>query len=449
MMHKTFLGRLFIIVCVCCTAFSPSAGRFSPAAAKAFPADPLVVEMLVQVQTEGLVAQAGSLSGEWPALVDNAQYTISTRATASGEPIQKATEYVYEHMQSLGLLPAFDDWTSWGYSGRNVIGSLPGTYLPDEIVLLTAHLDDRPYSGRAPGMDDNGSGSTALLVAADILSEYRFARTLRFVFFTGEEQGMLGSLRYAAEMRAAGENIVAVLNLDMIAWDSLGAPDLMLHIRTGSAEDLAIAEVFTNVVSAYNLELTPQIAADGHGSSDHASFWGQGYPAMLAIEDDQDDFNPFSHSTGDCLSHLNLAYFTNFVKAAVGTGAHLAVLSKASPGDYGAQVGPAEAMHWGNPAEVVPYTLQLTNTGTLTDTYQLAVSDNTWTTILPTEVGPLAAGSRTDVTVSVSVPNGAPVGMADIATLRIISEASSTQVDAAELTTVVRWKVFYLPLVQE
>jgi hypothetical protein len=116
----------------------------------------------------------------------------------------------------------------------------------------------------------------------------------------------------------------------MIGWDAVDGPTLRLHTRTSStpgyAGDVAIANLFVDVVSTYGLSgsLTPIITADGIPASDHASFWHQGYAAILAIEDDDDDFNANYHTSNDLLVNLNLDYFTNFVKASVGTAAHLA-----------------------------------------------------------------------------------------------------------------------------
>jgi len=446
-MRKLSFWHLIAIVSLCATAFNQPPALLFPVAVENFAPDPFVEEMIAQVQPGAVYAYAGSLSGEWPAFVEDAPYTITSRATISGLPIQKATQYIYEHLQALGLSPAFHDWSLKGYNGRNVVGTITGTTRPDEIVLLTAHLDDVPAFGKAPGVDDNASGSVGVLLAADILSEYRFERTLRFVFFTGEEEGLLGSNQYAAKVHGEGENIVAVCNLDMISWDNADGPVLRLHTRYGSADDLEIAEVFTNVVSTYTLSLEPVISPDSDSASDHASFWVQGYPAILAIEDDRYDFNPYYHSFNDRLSHLNLAYFGNFVKAAVGTAAHLAYPLGGAAGDYRAQLGPPAAMQWSNPGEIITYSLQLTNTGNLTDTYHLVVSHNNWSTAFSAEVGLVAAGAGIDVSIVVTTPSSALGGAADIAALTVISEGSGAPVDEAEITTVVFWKMLYLPLV--
>jgi Peptidase family M28/Carboxypeptidase regulatory-like domain len=300
------------------------------AASQAFVPNPAVAAMMAQVRQDTVYTYTGDLSGEWPALVGGVPYTITTRNTDSGMPIQMATQYVYEHMQASGLAVSYHNWDTYWHANRNVVGVFTGTTQPDEIVLITAHLDNMPSSGLAPGADDNASGSVGVLVAAEILSQYQFERTLRFVFFTGEEQWLLGSAQYAQAVHAAGDNIVGVYNMDMIAWDDTDGPTLRLHTRSpsnsGYPGDLAIAGVFTNVVNAYGLDdyLTPIIDADGISASDHASFWDNGYSAILAIEDDEGDFNNYYHSQNDRLQILDADYYVNYVKASVGTAAHLA-----------------------------------------------------------------------------------------------------------------------------
>jgi Zn-dependent M28 family amino/carboxypeptidase len=310
----------------------PSHAHDGAAQPLAFTYSPVVANLIAQVQSAEVYSYTARLSGAAPIVVGGQTITLTTRHTKSGLPIQQATQYAYEQLQASGLSVSYHTWTDCSTSGRNVIGVITGTVTPDEIVLMTAHLDDMPSSGRAPGADDNASGSVGVLLAAQMMHGVTagFDRTLRFVLFTGEEQGLCGSEAYAAAVSAAGDNIVAVYNLDMIAWDGMGGPTLRLHTRTtgqaGYAADLAIAGVFTNVVSAYGLggSLTPIISADGEDASDHASFWDKNYPAILAIEDDVDDFNDYYHTSNDNLTHINWTYFTNYVKASVGTVAHLA-----------------------------------------------------------------------------------------------------------------------------
>ena len=308
------------------------------AAARAGPApmprsglpDPLVAEMIGRVSTNHLVGLVRRLTGADGAVAGGDLYPILTRNTDSDMPIQKATQFCYEHLQALRLDVSYQDWDDDFDSGRNVVATLPGTVSPDEIVVIMAHLDNEPDDGTAPGADDNASGSATVLMAAEIFRQYRFERTVRFLLVTGEEQGLLGSFAYAEAAADAGDNIVAVLNFDMIAWDGNDDGQAELHTRTpdddGYADDMAIAETFTNVVALYGLStsLQPSIIDDGEWASDHFSFWWYGYPAILAIEDYANDFNPYYHLADDALDKINWPYYARYLKAAIGTLAHLA-----------------------------------------------------------------------------------------------------------------------------
>ena len=300
--------------------------------------DPLVANLLAQVTTDAVYAYDGGLSGEWPVQIGGAPYTLATRYSYSGVPIARATQYVYEHLQALGYAASYHNYTLSGYSLRNVIGEKQGLVHPDQIVLLAAHLDCRaavwPHNP-APGADDNASGSAALMIAADLLADLDFEYTVRIVFFTGEEQGMWGSYYYAGNVASAGEDILAVVNLDMIAWDAKSGPDIDLHSQLPGVEDDSddLADLFAAVVGVYGLDLVPQIVENGARFSDHSRFWDRGYAAIMAIEDfynsdevaaEPRDWNANYHSVNDRLSTLNLAYFREVARAGLATVAHLA-----------------------------------------------------------------------------------------------------------------------------
>ena len=288
--------------------------------------DPIVAGMVAQVDPETVVAYEGGLSGEQPVMIGGEPYTIATRYTYNESAIQKAAQYAYEHLQSLGLDTSYQDYQFFSSTRSNVVAEQTGLGQPDRVFLLTAHLDDNPSPTFAPGADDNASGVTAVMIAADILSRYHFDCTLRYILFTGEEQGLLGSKAYASQALQNGDNIEGVLNLDMIAYNQTGsAPGIDLHTRNGVADDLSIASLFEDSISAYSLSLEPEVIQDSIQASDHASFWAKGYPGILAIEDD-DDFNPYYHKDEDQLDKLDIQYFTDFTKAAVATFAQMGCL---------------------------------------------------------------------------------------------------------------------------
>lgn len=300
--------------------------------------DPLVARIMNSVQQANLYTLLEKVTGMEHSIVDRAFYLISSRHTASGTPVQKAVHYTASRMEALGLDVRYEDWDAGGRTGQNVVATRTGGALSNEIVALVAHLDNMPSSGTAPGADDNASGSVAVATAARLLRPYHFDRTLRFILVTGEEQGLLGSGVNAQRASQAGDDIVAVVNLDMTGWDNTGGPTLRLHTRptsdpVGYANDMELATVFTNVVATYGLstELTPILDPDGVPYSDHDSYWDYGYPAILAIEDDVSDFNAYYHTSNDSLANLNMPYYTAFVKACLGTVAHLAGVAGTAP----------------------------------------------------------------------------------------------------------------------
>jgi len=300
--------------------------------------DPLVADLLTRVTTETIAYYDGGLSGEWAVMVGGAPYTLTTRYTYSGDPIAKATQYVYGHLQSLGYTVRYHNYMLSGYNVRNVSGEKRGLVHPEKIVLLTAHLDSRAAASPhnpAPSADDNASGSTALLIAADLLADLDFDYTIRLAFFTGEEQGMWGSYDYATELYNAGENIVGVLNFDMIAWDAKAGPDIDLHSHLPAVVDDsdALADLVAAVIDVYDLDLIPQIVENGMTFSDHSRFWDKGYAAIMGIENyynaseaaaEPRDWNSHYHTVNDRLGTLNLTYFREYARAAIAAFIHLA-----------------------------------------------------------------------------------------------------------------------------
>ena len=276
------------------------------------------------------------LTGVSPALVGGRPYRFLTRWAASGVPIDRAEQYVYEHLRADGLsLVRYQAFRGSVY-GRNVIGQITGTKRPNELVIVCAHLDSkaRPDPRRAPGANDNGSSVAALLYMARALGHHRFDRTVRFVFFGGEELGFVGSLSYARAARNSQRRIVAVINADMIGWNGSGTHAAELHTRSSGRGDADIwtAARYLDVVRIYGIAgLKPHIVKDGAAWSDHSSFWKYGYGATCLIEDDTARRDPYYHTSGDTVAHMSWRYYVRVTKGLIGTVAHLACLKGTGP----------------------------------------------------------------------------------------------------------------------
>src|SRR2546425_1917176 len=95
----------------------------------------------------------------------------------------------------------------------NTVAELRGSELPGQVVIVGTHLDSWDLG---TGTTDNGTGAMCTLEAARIIarSGLQPKRTIRFVLFTGEEQGLIGSRKYAEEHAAEADSIQAVIVLD-------------------------------------------------------------------------------------------------------------------------------------------------------------------------------------------------------------------------------------------
>ncbi|MFH0777610.1 MAG: M28 family peptidase [Candidatus Eisenbacteria bacterium] len=207
----------------------------------------------------------------------------------------------------------------------NVIATLPGTTSPSQIYVVCGHYDSISDSAmtKAPGADDNASGTGLVLEAARVLKDYAFGATIRFACFSGEEQGLLGSYHYAGSAYSHVEDIEGVLNFDMIAY---GTPSVYLIGNTASAwlVDYCIA-----VRDSFVPELAVSRRIDGTMRySDHSSFWDRGYSALCGIETGYQT-NPYYHRTTDTVDHLTIPFAADVTRLAVASMASLAELDTA------------------------------------------------------------------------------------------------------------------------
>jgi hypothetical protein len=243
----------------------------------------------------------------------------------SGE-VQTIIDYIKQKLDSYGLTTFNQNWSS---TGRNVYGVQTGTDFPNQQYIICAHYDDTPPGSTAPGADDNASGTAAVLEAARIFTQYQSKYTIIYALWDEEEQGLVGSAYYAQQAALAGDSIRGVINLDMIAWDSDNDDFAEIHTRSvGNSYD--IKDKMVDVNATYSIGLTLQINDPGTTLSDHASFWSNGYGAVLLIEDWQ-DFNPYYHTTNDKVQYFNQPYYHKMSRLALGTVATLAEITDNIP----------------------------------------------------------------------------------------------------------------------
>ena len=96
-----------------------------------------------------------------------------------------------------------------------------GTERPNDVVIIQGHIDSRVTdimnsTSDAPGANDDGSGTAAVIEAARVLSKHKFPGTIVYAALSGEEQGLYGGKVLANYAKAQGWNVVTVLNNDII-----------------------------------------------------------------------------------------------------------------------------------------------------------------------------------------------------------------------------------------
>jgi Zn-dependent M28 family amino/carboxypeptidase len=227
------------------------------------------------------------------------------RDPARRHALQAAREYIVTELTAAGHTVNRQAYTVGDTAVENLEIEIRGVGKPDQIIVIGAHYDTAP---KTPGANDNASGVAALLAIAQkgmIGSTSR--RTIRLVAFCTEEPpytrtAVMGSRVYARACRRQNDAIVAMLSLEMLGCydESRGGKHAPLPLRLAApwrANFLAVVgnlgsrELVARVVAAFEEDhLLPCKGAalpgvlPGVRSSDHWSFWKEGYRAVMLTD---------------------------------------------------------------------------------------------------------------------------------------------------------------------
>jgi bacterial leucyl aminopeptidase len=197
---------------------------------------------------------------------------------------------------------------------NSVIATIEGVTLPNEIVIIGAHLDSINANNQqnAPGADDDASG---VAVVSEILrvvleSGFKPQRTVQFMAYAAEEVGLRGSGEIAMRYKNEGRSVVAALQMDMTGFQ--GSSNNMYFINDYVSTNLT--DFLKDLIQEYNgpgaHPITYGDTECGYGCSDHVSWTRTGVPAAFPFEATFSDYNRAIHSVQDTLSRID------------GTGAH-------------------------------------------------------------------------------------------------------------------------------
>jgi hypothetical protein len=247
--------------------------------------------------------------------------------------------YVRDRFAALGFTPVVEHSDDDGLDVDNVYVEIRGERAPNDIVIVSAHHDAWWQSGA----DDNASGVAVVLEGARILRDSHPARTIRFIAFDREEEGLIGANRYAAAH--ASDHVTMILNMDCVGFasdepNSQRAP-LGLGLRSVgnfllAAADERAADALSQIVrfSATSEQLAPLVGLvapdDAHYPvdssflrSDHAPFWRAGVPGVF-LTDTANFRNAHYHTPTDLPATVNYAFLARVARLVVGATAAFA-----------------------------------------------------------------------------------------------------------------------------
>ncbi len=250
----------------------------------------------------------------------------------------------------------------------NAVAIQRGVERPNDVVIITGHIDSRvsdvmDFTKDAPGANDDGSGTAAVMEAARVLSKHKFPGTIVYGVLSGEEQGLLGGKILADYAKAQGWNVIANLNNDIIGnscgsdkvcdaktvrvfsegprWQ--GREALAAQQRSLGGENDSPSRNLSRFLDGL-AERLPEIGLDvmqiwrndrfGRGG-DHTEFLNAGLPAVrfsVAVEDydhqHQDLRVENGTKFGDTVDEMDFPYLAKVTKLNV---AALAALASAPP----------------------------------------------------------------------------------------------------------------------
>lgn len=274
--------------------------------------DDVIRQIVDNLDEDRYFSLLSQLSGDLPIVVDGTTYNTVTRATTA-DLHNRAAEWAFNWFEERGFDVFYQSFTVRGTPTRNVVARKVGATRPNDIVVVGAHYDSISQNSNllAPGAVDNGSGSVGVMVLAEQMRNFTFEKTIDFILFGGEEQGLFGSQHYVDTRRdRPGETVTTALTMDMIAYSNR-----FFGVTIEGTTNAAIQELM-NVVEAGTKSWAPRLSINRSNfsfGSDHVPFQRAGIPAILLIEEDDTNY-PHYHRTTDNMQQVNRDQANDIVK---------------------------------------------------------------------------------------------------------------------------------------
>lgn len=252
---------------------------------------------------------------------NNRYYRSSTGAAASNDLAAKL-KTIASSAPGTGGAISVKTFTH-SFTMPSVIARIEGTTAGAPVVIVGAHLDSinqsNPSSGRAPGADDDGTGSVNLIEAFRKLTAAGFkpANPVEFHWYAGEEGGLLGSAAISKSYSQAGTAVKGMLQLDMTGYVKPGTSPVVGFMT--DYVDASLTAFTKTLVTTYLTNIGITESKCGYACSDHASWTSAGYSSVMPFESTFGNDNPNIHTSGDVITvnGFDFAHAHEFTKLAV------------------------------------------------------------------------------------------------------------------------------------
>lgn len=242
-------------------------------------------------------------------------------------------------------------FTYGSVSSKNLIITKTGTLYPNKFVIICGHFD----TINGPGVNDNGSGTSIILEAARILKNVPTEYSIKFIHFSGEEQGLIGSSHYVNNVVYQGGvrklDIKLVFNLDQVGGvkgnnnNTVYCDEDQGGVSSNNSASAAVTQQLRNCTALYS---PLQTAVDPAEDTDYIPFERKGEVITGFFERIR---SSYPHTTQDTFANVDPVYVYNIGKATVGALQHFATASTTLAVSKTASQNPLESIRlYPNPA---------------------------------------------------------------------------------------------------
>lgn len=239
-----------------------------------------------------------------------------------GNPeLNKTRDWLFNYYSQLGYTPQLDSFNLNTTLLYNVIAEKKG--ISSKYILVCGHYDTRT----GVGANDNGSGVAVIMEMARLIKEVETEYSVRFINFSGEELGLLGSLHYANNIIGANDtNLLFVFNIDQLGGSKGQNDNFKIKCESdqddnpgnNNAPSLKITQYMAQLLSLYT-SLAPVL--DRAYASDYMPFENLGYTITGLYQYSND---PFNHSANDLAVNMDTVSFKEIGKGSIACLLHFA-----------------------------------------------------------------------------------------------------------------------------